>query len=55
MSLPIRAWVEKIIHEMETHWLSGKVKVPGAVVSKECHADSLQGHERVDLLEKIQE
>ena len=22
MSLPLQAWVEKAIHEIETHWLS---------------------------------
>ena len=31
--------VEKTVHEMETHWLSGKEKVLGAAASKEDHAD----------------
>ena len=46
MSLPLQAWVGKSVHEVETHRLSGKEKVLGAVVSKEGHADSLLGHER---------
>ena len=30
-----QAWVEKAVHGMKTHWLSGKEKVLGAAVSKE--------------------
>ena len=42
---------------METHWLSGKEKVPGAAVSKGGHADSLLDMRRpitIDFLEKVQ-
>ena len=46
MDLLIQAWVEKIVHWIETHWLSGKEKVQGTVVSKEGDTDSLLGHER---------
>ena len=38
-----------------THWLSGKEKVPGAVVSKEGHNDNLlntKGPITIDFLEK---
>ena len=28
-------WVQKRVNWVETHWLSGNKKVPGAVVSKE--------------------
>ena len=34
------------LHRVQTHWLSGKEKVPGAVVSKEGHADNQLEHER---------
>ena len=33
-------------NRMETHWLSSKENVLGAVISKEGHADSLLEHER---------
>ena len=36
MGLPLWDWIEKTVHGMEMHWLSGKEKVPGAAVSKEC-------------------
>ena len=37
-----------IVHGMEVHWLCGKETVPDdAVVSKEGHADSFLGHERI--------
>ena len=39
-------WMEKTVHRVETHWLSSKEKVLGAVVSKEGHADSVLGHEK---------
>ena len=45
MSLPLWAWVKKTICGVETHRLSHKEKVLGAVVSKEGHAESLLGHE----------
>ena len=34
MRLALQAWIEKTVHEVETHWQSGKEKVPGAAVSK---------------------
>ena len=40
---------------METHWLSGKEKVPGVMVSKEGHADSVLEYKwsiTIDFLEK---
>ena len=48
------AWIENTVFRVETHWLSGE-EVPGAVIIKEGHADSIRGHERVcsiDLLKK---
>ena len=33
MGLPLRTWVEKLVHWVETHWVSGKEKVTGAGVS----------------------
>ena len=45
MGLPLYDWVKKTLHRMETHWLSDKEKVPGAITSKG-HADCLLGHER---------
>ena len=42
------AWVEKQVHGVETHWLSGKEKFLDAVVSKEDHADNVLEHERVN-------
>ena len=38
MGLPLRAWVEKTVHGVEIHRLSGKQKVPGTTDSKEGHA-----------------
>ena len=46
MDLQLQARVKKTVHQMETHWLSGKEKVPGTVVSKESHVDSLLRQER---------
>ena len=40
------ALIEKAVHGAALHWLSGKEKFPGAVVSKGGHADSLLGHEK---------
>ena len=40
---------------MEISWLLRKENIPGAVISKERHADSLLGHKRpitIDFLEK---
>ena len=39
-----QAWVEKIVHEAETHWLSGKEKFPRADVSKESYDDNILGY-----------
>ena len=36
---------------METQWLSSKNKNPGAVVSKEGHADSVLGHEKPIIID----
>ena len=40
-----QAWVEKIVHEVETHWLSCKEKVSVVAVRKESDADSVPGYE----------
>ena len=51
----LRAWIGKTIHEVETPGLSGKEKVPGTVVSKEGHAESLlivKGPITIDFLGK---
>ena len=45
MGFTLQAWVEKTVHEVETHWLSGKEKVPGVAISKEGDAISVLGHE----------
>ena len=45
MGLQLWSWVEKTVHGVKTHWLSNKEKVPGRVISKEGHANSLLGHE----------
>ena len=47
MGLPLRNWVEKILHGMEIPWLSGWEKVHGAGLCKEGHAESILGHERI--------
>ena len=46
MGGPKQSHVEKkkTVHELEIYWLFGKVKVPAASVSKECHADSQLEH-----------
>ena len=46
MGLPQQAWVEKTIHGVETHWLSGKKNIRGAAISKD-NANSFMGHERI--------
>ena len=49
MSLvPHWAWVKKTVHGVETHWLFGIEKIPGAAVSKEGYADSVLEHERMN-------
>ena len=48
MGLQLEAWVKKKVHGVETHWLSGKEKVPATAVCKEGHVDSVLGHERTD-------
>ncbi len=47
MGLQQRTWVEKRVHGVETHWISGKEKVSGAAVSKVAHADSLLEHDKI--------
>ena len=37
-SLSLRAWLEKTVYEVETHWLSGKGKIQRPTVSKEGYA-----------------
>ena len=49
MGLSQWAWVEKTVCSVETHWLSGKEKVPGATVSKEGNADNLLGQKKDPL------
>ena len=34
MGMSLWVWVENMDHGVETYWLSSKVKVPGAAVSK---------------------
>ena len=49
------AWVRKTVDGKETHRLFIKEKKLGTMVSKEGHADSVLGHEKlitIDLLEK---
>ena len=55
MGLPLQAWVEKTIHRMETHSLSGKEKISSAVVSKEGHANKtfMKGSMTFDFLENM--
>ena len=42
-------WVENTVRREETHWLSGKEKVPHATFSKEGYADSVLWHEKDDI------
>ena len=46
MGLPLWASVEETVVGEETHWLSGKEKVPDAEVSKDGDGDSPLWHER---------
>ena len=46
IALPQQDWVEKTIHGVGTQWLSTKEKVPGEVVNKKGHADSVLGNEK---------
>ena len=39
LNMGVPLWVKKTVHGVETHWLSNKEKVLGAVVSKEGHAE----------------
>ena len=55
MVLPKQTRLEKTGNGVEIHWLFGKEKVLGVVISKEGHADILLVHERTyhcDFLEK---
>ena len=47
LHLPLQAWVEKVVHKGEAHWLCNTEKVPGTVISKEGHADNLLGYEKI--------
>ena len=44
--LPLGARVKKTVHEVETHWLSGKKQVQETVIIKEDHADILLWHKK---------
>ena len=56
MDWPLQGWVKKTVFGMETHWLSGKEKVPGAADSKKGDADfwDRKGPLTIDSLEKLQ-
>ena len=45
MGLPLQTWVKKTVYGMETCRISGKEKVLGAAVSKDSHANRLEGYE----------
>ena len=45
-SSPLWAWVEKIVHRVETHTLTSKEKISGVVVSEERHHDSVWVNEK---------
>ena len=47
-SLPPWTYVGKTIHGVETHWFSGKEKVPGAAISKEDNPNSLENGRTVN-------
>ena len=44
MDSPLYVWDEKTVHRVETNWLPGKERVPGALVSKESDAADFLGH-----------
>ena len=44
MGLPWHTWVQKTVHGVKTHWVSGKEKVPGTAISKEYWTDSILGY-----------
>ena len=46
MRLSQRYWVEKIVHGVGAHWLSGKGAVSGTAISKECRPENLLEHGR---------
>ena len=46
MNLSLQAWIKKIVHREQIHWISKRGKVPNAVVNKEGHADSFVRYER---------
>ena len=41
---------KKTIHGVKTRWFSRKEKISGPLVSKEDHADSTLGHEKIHQL-----
>ena len=49
MILPQWTWVKKTVCGVETHWLLGKEKVTGAVVSREGDADSWDMKEPITI------
>ena len=55
LNIVLSQWgqIKKIIYVVETHWLSSKEKVPGAVVRKEDHTDSFVEHEKTHQIDSI--
>ena len=49
IALPLWTKVEKTVNGVETHWISRKERVPGAVVSKEGDFESLLGNWKTHL------
>ena len=48
-------WLEKIVHGVETHWLSSKKNVSGTTVSKEFILAvfwNMKGHIAIDFFQK---
>ena len=55
MDLQQWTWGKKQVHGVKMHWISGKEKVPGAVVWRDDHADCLpdmKGPIIINFLEK---
>ena len=43
--MPIRTWLEKTLHAVEIHWLSKKVRAPGAAIYNDDNAERFLGDE----------
>ena len=55
MDFSSRALIQKTVHKVETQWVSGKEKVPGAAVSQERWTNCFfnkKGTISIDFLEK---